>query len=403
MISDVYYPRVNGVSTSIKTFRDELKKLDVESTLIAPAYDKQEKPVYDLENEIIRVPSGKVLFDPEDRLLKKKYLADIVKFIETKKFDLIHIQTPFVAHYLGMALKEKLHLPVIETYHTFFEEYFYHYIPFLPRVWLRFVARWFSRTQCNQLDALVVPSMAMRDKLHDYGITVDMNIIPTGVTMPPLQQDCSKSFKLKHGIPLDRPVLLHVGRIAFEKNIDFLIDTYAEVRKLVPEVVLLITGEGPAKKKLQSKVTNMGLQESVFFIGYLDRKLELPACYQAGDIFVFASRTETQGLVLLEAMAMGLPVVSTAEMGTKDILLPGKGAIVAIEDKKDFASKLITLVKDGPRMQHMSDEARAYAHEWSASAMAEKMREFYLGLVNAAQVNTASSRRDATGLAAERA
>lgn len=382
MISDVFYPRVNGVSTSIQTFREELQKLNIESTLIAPAYDKQNKLVYDIENDIVRVPSGAVLFDPEDRLLKKKYNTEILKLLEGKEYDLVHIQTPFVAHYMGMELKERLNIPVVETYHTFFEEYFYHYIPFLPKGLLRYVARWFSRAQCNKLDALIVPSTAMYEKLHEYGITAEINIIPTGVTINNPPQDCSKSFKLKHGIPLDRPVLLHVGRIAFEKNIDFLIDTFADARKLMPELILLITGEGPAKKDLEKKAHKLGLQGSIYFVGYLDRELELLACYQAGDIFVFASRTETQGLVLLEAMAMGLPVVSTAEMGTKDILLPGKGAIVALEDKKDFAGKLIALAKDEQRLQAMSAEATEYAKSWSAAAMAERMHDFYLKLVN---------------------
>jgi len=402
MLSDVYYPRVNGVSTSIQIFRSELLKLGVESTLIAPAYDKQNKLIYDIENDIVRVPSGRVIFDPEDRIVKKKYLAAISKLLESKQYDLIHIQTPFVAHSMGMALAREMNIPVIETYHTFFEEYFYHYIPFLPKAWLRFAARWFSRTQCNQLDALVVPSTAMYDKLQEYGIRTEMSIIPTGVTMPDAPKNNKKAFLEKRGIPADRPVLLHVGRVAFEKNIGFLIEMYSEIKKRLPEVIFLIAGEGPAKKSLQKKVVKMGLQDSVYFVGYLGRDNELLECYKAGDIFVFASRTETQGLVLLEAMALGLPVVSTAEMGTKDILLPQQGAVIATEDIKDFSGKVVTVLSDKRRLETMAAEAIRYAEKWSSTAMAEKMHDFYKNLITSGARQDAAAKQPASRLAADK-
>lgn len=403
MVSDVYYPRVNGVSTSIQTFRSELLKLGVESTLIAPAYDGQDRLVYEMEDDIVRVPSRRIMFDPEDRLLRKKYLAAISEMLATKKFDLVHIQTPFVAHYMGMSLANKMHIPVVETYHTFFEEYFYHYIPFLPKSWLRFFARWFSRTQCNRLDALVVPSGAMQQKLQEYGINTRMSIIPTGITVPDRQANMSPAFFEKHDIPTGRPVMLHVGRIAFEKNISFLLDVYCEVRKLLPAAILVIAGEGPARKSLQDKVLKLGVQDGVYFIGYLDRQKELLDCYQAGDVFVFASRTETQGLVLLEAMAMGLPVVSIAEMGTRDILLPQQGAVIAIEDKQDFSSKVVAVLSDKARRENMSAEARCYAATWSSSGMAHKMLDFYQSFTMANTSQAFSAEQSDDRLVTERA
>lgn len=407
MVSDVYFPRVNGVSTSIQTFRKELLTLGVESTLIAPAYDGHNKLIYDIENDIIRVPSGRIMFDPEDRILKKKYLADISTILETilasRRYDLIHIQTPFIAHSMGMALAKKMSVPVIETYHTFFEEYFYHYIPFLPKAWLRFAARWFSRTQCNRLDALVVPSTAMQDKLQEYGISTRMSIIPTGITMPDVPKKNRELFLQKQKIPVDRPVLLHIGRVAFEKNIGFLIDVLSEVKNILPEVILLIAGEGPAKTSLQKKVQQSELQDSVYFIGYLSRESELLECYQAGDIFVFSSKTEMQGLVLLEAMAMGLPVVSTAEMGTKDILFPQKGAIIANEDTKDFSDKVVTVLQDKARQKLMTAEAIDYVKQWSSPIMAEKMRDFYQHIYSSVVKTDVSVMQCTSRLAVERA
>lgn len=403
MVSDVYFPRINGVSTSIRTFRTELSALDVESTLIAPAYEQQDKLVYDIEEDIIRVPSGRIVFDPEDRLVRKRYLARIRELLSAKSYDLVHIQTPFVAHYLGMALAKSMNIPVIETYHTFFEEYFYHYIPFLPKAWLRFAARWFSRAQCNRLDALVVPSTAMFEKLREYGIRTRMAIIPTGVSTPSQHAVKKKPFLEKYNIPAGRPVMLHVGRIAFEKNIDFLLEMYNEVQKLLPNAILLIAGEGPAKQSLQQKADKMGIRQGVFFVGYLDRDGELPDCYRAGDVFVFASRTETQGLVLLEAMATGLPVVSIAEMGTRDILLPQRGAVIAGEDNKDFAAKVVALLTDKPRLRAMSAEAVEYAKTWSSGAMAERMHDFYQGLITSTANPDRVHRHVPSGLAPDKA
>lgn len=383
MVSDVYYPRVNGVSTSIKTFRESLSGLGVRSTLIAPSYTKINRVEYDENEDLLRVPARGVMFDPEDRILsrRKQYIAQILEITKTHKYDLVHIQTPFVAHYLGKQLSRHFDIPVIETYHTFFEEYFYHYIPFVPKPWLRFTARWFSRTQCNRLDALVVPSSAMFEKLQEYGIKTEMAIIPTGVEMPKTPADKKQNFLEKYHIPAGRPIMLHVGRIAFEKNIGFLLDMYHEVKKVLPDVILLIAGEGPAKNSLQKKARQLGVADGVYFIGYLDRENELLDCYKSGDVFVFASRTETQGLVLLEAMALGLPVVSTAEMGTKDILMPQQGAIIANEELKDFSVKVISLLTDTEKRKRLSHEAMAYAATWSPGNMAEKMRVFYRRLI----------------------
>ena len=137
MVSDVYYPRVNGVSTSIKTFRDSLSGLGVDTTLIAPSYNQIKQVEYDADDDLLRVPARSIIFDPEDRILSKgkHEYAQILEFIKSNKYDLVHIQTPFVAHYLGKRLAKYFRIPVIETYHTFFEEYFYNYIPFLPKSW----------------------------------------------------------------------------------------------------------------------------------------------------------------------------------------------------------------------------------------------------------------------------
>ena len=377
MISDVYHPRFNGVSTSIRTFRRELEKRGHNIWLIAPDYP----PHRDLDEVVIRVPSHQLPFDPEDRLMSGKFIRRLEAALGASKFDLIHIQTPFVAHYAATALARRLGLPVVETYHTFFEEYLYHYIPFLPKSLLRMAARRLSSFQCNRLDAMVVPSHAMLAVLRQYGIVTQAEIIPTGIDLERFDTGDGAAFRKHYGIPAERPLLLFVGRVAFEKNIGFLLEAMVKIKAELPQTLLVIAGEGPALAGLQRRAAALELNDNILFIGYLHKGEQLCDCYCAADAFVFASRTETQGLVLLEAMALGVPVVALAAMGTCDILAPGKGALVAQDDPSDFAVQCLRLLHDTELRKRLSDEGREYIHQWTAGAMAERMLDFYRDVV----------------------
>jgi glycosyltransferase involved in cell wall biosynthesis len=372
MISDVYFPRVNGVSTSIQTFRNELIRAGHRVTLIAPRYaDEPDEP------DIIRIPSRGLFFDREDRMMKTAPIKRLLGSLREAEIDCVHIQTPFVAHYLGVWLARRLGAPVIESYHTYFEEYLYNYIPWLPRPLLRAVARRFSRAQCGQVNRVISPSRAMRDALRAYGIEQPIEVLPTGLTKDRFREGDGAAFRQRLGLSPKTPLCLNVGRVAFEKNLDFVLEMFVEVLKRLPEAVLVIAGEGPAEKHLHRLADALGISGNVRFIGYLDRQRELLDCYAAADAFVFASRTETQGLVLLEAMAVGTPVVSTAVMGTREILKPQRGALVAEEERVEFAEKVAWLLSDRGLHSRLKKEAQAYAEEWSASAMAQRLAAVY--------------------------
>ena len=217
-ISDVYFPRINGVSTSIETFRHELRELGHTVHLIAPDYPGSSSD----ESDITRVPSCQLPFDPEDRLMKFSWVMAHLEKLHNEHYDIIHIQTPFVAHYLGIKLSRLLNIPCIETYHTFFEEYLHHYIPFVPKAIMGSVARRFSRHQGNSLDGMVVPSRPMMEVLRGYGVTTHAEVIPTGLEPESFVPGNGDDFRGKYGIAQDRPMLLFVGRVAHEKNIGFL-------------------------------------------------------------------------------------------------------------------------------------------------------------------------------------
>lgn len=373
MISDVYFPRINGVSTSIETFRHDLAAAGIRVNLLVPDY-----PGSPRVDGIFRVPSRQLPFDPEDRLMRwGDLLRTARKEAQSRHFDLIHIQTPFAAHYAGVRLARELQVPVLATYHTHFEEYFHHYLPVLPRPWLRAAARSLARRQCNDYDAVIVPSRAMRETLTAYGVKRPLHILPTGIPQGMFSRGDRARFRATHGIGHEKLVALFVGRVAHEKNIGFLLEVTAHLRQRLPEFLLVIAGEGPALADLRSRAGAMGLGAHVQFIGYLDRHVELADCYAAADVFAFSSRTETQGLVLLEAMAAGLPVHALAEMGTRDILECQRGAVVAEDKVEAFAASLGDLLTDAGRRARLSEEARAWAAEWSAPERARQLAALY--------------------------
>jgi 1,2-diacylglycerol 3-alpha-glucosyltransferase len=326
------------------------------------------------------VPASRVPRDPEDRRMAWRALTRTLESQVGGGFDLVHIHTPFIAHYAGVRFARRANLPSIATYHTFFEEYLHHYLPVLPRALSRLLARSFTRSQCAAVQALIAPSEQMRAVLTGYGVTTPVRVVPTGLAADRFRAGDGAAFRARAGIAPQRPLVTYVGRVAHEKNLGFLVQMFAHVLKLVPEALLVIAGEGPAREPLRSQVAALGLAPRVHFAGYLERDRALLDCYAAADVFAFASRTETQGLVLLEAMAQGAPVVSTAELGTRSILVPGSGALVVPEQHDAFAAAVVRVLRDPGLRAGLAARGRAYAHTWSSAAMARRLAELYAEL-----------------------
>ena len=393
MVTDVALPRVNGVSTAIATYRNGLGTHGIKTRLIAPRYGNEP-----CESDTTRLSGWRVPFDPEDRLILPARLRRAV-IDAARDADLIHIHTPFAAHYAGLAAARRFNLPVVATYHTLFEEYLHLYASALPERAMRALARTVSRAQCNTLSASIVPSQAMAQRLREYGIRTPIHVVPTGV---PLEQfvvadraECRARFRTCHHIPPERPVALFVGRAAHEKNIDYLIEALGHAHESAPDLLLLIAGDGPAISHLQRLAQRSGHKDSVRFIGYLDRTAQLPECYAAADFFVFASRTETQGLVLIEAMASGLPVVALAAMGTCDLLESRRGALVPADDVEAFGTAMAHLANHDKQRQRLGNEARLLATEWSDRALTARLAALYRHIV--AEQHMAARPLTATG------
>ena len=377
MVSDVYFPRINGVSSSIETFKNTLEDCGVQVEIVVPRYGDEPE-----QEGVTRVKSRNLPFsiDPEDRRLSWRQMRGTVRDL-AQKCDLIHIHTPFIAHYVGLRAAREHRLPVLATYHTLFVDILKHYVPFLPSRSVGYVARAFSRRQCNALDAVIVPSRAMLEQLKEYGVRVPMHVLPTGISLEHFSRGDREAFRRQYGIAAQRPVALFVGRVAHEKNIGFLLRMWAIALRQNPDLLLLVAGDGPALPDLKEGARKLGIEQSVRFLGYLDRQGALLDCYAAADVFVFSSATETQGMVLPEAMAAGLPVIALPILGTRDILEAGKACIAPPADEGAFAEAVLRFFSDPDLRGRLQGETQGAAEGWTDIASTRRLAEIYRSML----------------------
>jgi len=385
MLSDVYFPRVNGVSTSMQTACRELVRLGHTVTVVAPDYGSDDDHA---DFEIIRLPSRRIFFDPEDRLIRKSALRGALRDLARRHWDVIHIHTPFRAHQLGVQLRAITGCPAVESYHTYFEQYVAHYLPWVPQKATRFGVRAASRRLVRGIDHLIVPTEEMAVVLRGYGITTPATVIPTGIHLDEFAGGDGAAFRASYGIREGQPTLVTVSRVAAEKNIDFLLEVVDRVRMEFADVIFVVAGEGPDAARLRQITADLKLEANVRFVGNLDRRTSLLDCYKAADAFVFASGTETQGLVLIEAMALGVPIVSTAQMGTATVLAGARSARVSAKALDEFAGHVAALLRSPDERAALSAHAPADAQRWSAPALMQRVAELYALLPRAAPATT---------------
>ncbi|MDO5505727.1 MAG: glycosyltransferase [Pseudoxanthomonas suwonensis] len=384
MLSDVYFPRVNGVSTSIRSFARELLAQGHRVTLVAPDYGEGQNATADARAredgiELLRLPARRIVFDPEDRLLRADAVRKVQPQLAARHWDVIHIHTPFQAHRLGVRLGRACGIPTVETYHTYFEEYVAHYLPWAPAGVLRWAARALSRRLCHAVDHLVVPTQEMTEVLDGYGITTPSTVLPTGIDLDEFTGGDGTAFRQRHAVT-GTPAIVTISRLAVEKNIAFLLRVAERLLPEFPGLVFLVAGEGPDAERLQALAEDGPLRGHVHFFGNLPRDGALLDCYRAGDVFVFASPTETQGLVLIEALALGVPVVSTAVMGTATVLRGTRGAVVADEDEAAFAETLAAVLRDPAWRARLAAAGPEDAAAWSMRPLTERLVEVYAAL-----------------------
>lgn len=379
LVTDTYYPRINGVSASTQIFAEEFSKLGHDVHIYAPAFPNQQ----DEHDHITvhRFPSWYLFFDPEDRLGKPWADKKMVQQFIDSKFDIVHTQTPFTIGGPAVKWARQSGAKVVHTYHTLFAAYVEHYLWFLPKALTVWYAKTASRRYCDSCDLIITPSTEMRGVLKSYKVAKPIEVIPTGIRLERFHGRDPKRYREIKGYGPQDKVLLFMGRVAEEKNIDFLLRVVDRLRKKVPNLQFLIAGEGPAKKGLERMVEELKMEDCVHFAGYLSKE-DWRDCYAGSDLFVFASVTETQGLVVTEAMAAETPVVAVGEMGIKDVMESGRGGLVTRLDENEFHDAVLRMLTDKALYASKKAETLPEAANWSSGAMAKRMIAAYEGILS---------------------
>jgi glycosyltransferase involved in cell wall biosynthesis len=314
--TECYSPIINGVVASIDALRSGLADAGTAVTIVAPHFPLER----DDDDALVRLPSLPLPTSTGYRLCVP-YVSRAAR-ARIARAAIVHAHSPFVTGWLASNIARRSHVPLVFTYHTRIDEYA-HYAPFEPRV-ARASMVALTRAFANRANAVIVPTAAMRARLRDIGVHVPIAIVPSSIDVARFagarRTAAARAFL---GARDDARVVLAVSRIAKEKHLDVAIDAIARVR----DAVLAIVGDGPDRAALEARANALGIRDRVRFTGALD-PAALPDLYAASDAFVFPSPTETQGLVLAEALAAGLPVVAVDVPVNREVL-GGFGRLVA--------------------------------------------------------------------------
>ncbi|MDW8291130.1 MAG: glycosyltransferase [Armatimonadota bacterium] len=351
LFSESYPPITNGVAVSVNTLRRELRRRGHRVTVVT-AQHAQASPQ---EEGVIRLPSFSWLFAPDYPLPQPRPLPQLHRFFRENRVDVIHVQIPFLLGVEGMRLGQRYGVPVVAHYHTLYDRYL-HYVPILPEGALRALLWWHLRRFYRRAQATIVPSRFARQYLERFGVRPrKVEVIPTGVQFHPLQVERQEA-RQRYALSPERPVLVYVGRLAREKNLNLLLEMLPLVRREVPDVLLWLVGGGNAEKALHTWIQRRGLTESVRLQGRVPHE-QISAVYAAADLFVFPSVTETQGLVLWEAQAHGLPCVVVDEGGAPESVRDGVDGLLVPNESTAFAQAVVRLLRDSALRQQMSQNA----------------------------------------------
>ncbi len=373
--TDTYTPQINGVVTSIIESEHCLETLGHKTFIFAPRFEKG----YIDDPHVYRFWAQKVPVAKEHRwghANRSRLKKDIV----LKKIDIIHYHTQFFSAYAARAMGRKLDLPLIQTYHTLWEEYFHHYVPFIHHRLTRLIARRESKRICSKIALVISPSQQIKDVLISYGVKTPITVLPTGINLAPFKHTEIFDVRERFQIAKDKHILLFAGRLAKEKNIDFVLKCMAALKKKRKDFVLFLAGGGDSMKSLKKMAADLNIERIVKFADYIPRN-ELISVYHAARLLLFPSHTETQGLVAVEAFACGTPVLALNSMGLKDVLKDQQGGFLLEDDLKNYVKHIEMMLDDEPLYAGKVLEARRRAEDFSSMATNRQLEKIYQNVI----------------------
>ncbi|MFO8192332.1 MAG: glycosyltransferase family 4 protein [Bacillota bacterium] len=375
VFTDSFRPYTSGVVRSIELFSREFTSRGHEVYIFGPDYPLLQPPKEKGVFRFISVPAPTM---PEFSL-PIPISVQLGSTIKKLKLDIIHSHSPFLLGSMGARAARRFRLPLVFTFHTLYDQYV-HYFPFVGNASKHLVQN-ISRDFCNRCNTVIAPSQLVVNYLDRIGVKSPVVIIPTGIDLDEFKNVNSDWLHENYNIPEDKKVLLFVGRLCKEKNIAFLLKAFQIVEKNFPQVFLVLVGKGPQEFYLRRLIDKMGLKDKILFTGVLPRN-KIVHCYASADLFVFPSVTETQGLVIGEAKAVGLPVVTIRAYGPAEMVVNGEDGLLTDPSVNSFAESTLQLLHDRELYKSMSSKALENVRNVSSVNCADRMLNVYQELID---------------------
>ncbi len=388
IFTNTFTPHVGGVARSVEAFTAEYRKRGHRVLVVAPEFPDMPQD----EVDVVRIPAIQN-FNASDFSVVLPLLSNLNEMIDGFQPDIVHSQHPFLLGMAAMRIARRLGLPLVFTHHTLYEQYT-HYVPGDSPAMKRFVIELATR-YANLCDQVFAPSESIQTLLQKRGVVTPINVVPTGVHLENFAQGDGRAVRERLGIPEDAFVVGHMGRLAPEKNLEFLAQAVADFVSSHSKAHFLVIGTGPSEGAMRAIFARTGITTRLHIAGILQQQ-PLADALHAMDVFTFASQSETQGMVLTEAMAAGLPVVALDAPGAREVLKDQhNGRLLEEASVAAFSAALQWVVELAPKQtRDLKQAARDTAAAFSMPRSAETALKYYTSIKPKPSADTSTDEGD---------
>ncbi|MGP4845577.1 glycosyltransferase [Marinobacter sp. 1Y8] len=375
MFTNNYLPFIGGVPLSIDRLKRGLEALHHSVLVVAPRYRDQS----DKEQDVLRVPSLVTMGGQREFRLANIFLGRIRKRVKYFKPEIIHVHHPFWLGSLGLWVARRLGIPAVYTYHTRLEHYA-HFVPLPGLIFRNLISHALIKRFANKCDGVIVPTYSAEDYLRMIGVKTPAFVQPTGIEYTAFQEvdtEAVETLRQSFGIGPNDHVFVSVSRLSTEKNIDFMIEAIAGLAARTDQTFrFLMIGEGHEHERLQQRIDDLDLHDQFILVGAVPPE-KMATYYHVGDTFLFASKSETQGMVILEAMAAGLPVVAVRSSGIDDVVRDGYNGFKTPENHDQWRAAALRLLNEPDLHASLSENALSFASNFSTHQFAKDVTTVY--------------------------